>query len=696
MGTMNKLRENTGVVLWILVISFGVIWVLQDSGAFNTAGSIGPDIIEVDGESISYEDFNQALSAQMDAYQQRTGESMPPQRIEQERDVVFDALVENILREREMDRLGIKVTDEELLDLFLGDNPHPLIQSYFGDGQGNVDQALLQNFIDDPEATPQLVQIESYIRAERRRQKLESLIGSTVRVTNEEIVEEFSKRNKSVNAEFVVLRYAGLRNDSVSVTEQDLRAYYNRNREDYARNRSYSVKYASIPKMPSGQDSTNSLASVAQLKSAFESAVDDSVFLAQYGSEQPYGNTFFARGELEIAIEEAVFANPVPGTVAGPVIAGNMIHLIKIQELRNSDTESVHARHILVRPQTDTEAGKAEALEKANALFQRLQNGEDFAELAEAESEDPGSAVRGGDVGWFGEGRMVPPFEEAAFGAPLNTPVGPVETQFGYHIIEVIARGTEEVKIADYAERLRPSSETLTRAQDRLEDLQYFTNEGGNFEEEAERVGLTVSTVEVEDGQTAIPGIGFSRSLMSFLQGASSGEASEVLELNNQFIVAVVENITEEGYRPFEDVESEIEALVYVEKKKEVLTRRMEAAYAQHGFDGLASALAVPLRTAENLKFNDFDASGIGRDQVFGGTVLGLAEGADSGVIAGENGVFVARVTSIDEPATMSDSQTNQLRTELESRRKTQVQREWLATLREEADVRDYRHNFYQ
>ena len=91
--------------------------------------------------------------------------------------------------------------------------------------------------------------------------------------------------------------------------------------------------------------------------------------------------------------------------------------------------EEVCARHILV-----------ETEEEAQALLQELEGGVDFSELAQEHSTDPGSGARGGDLGCFGRGMMVPPFEEAAFGAATGEVAGPVESQFGFHLIDVYER----------------------------------------------------------------------------------------------------------------------------------------------------------------------------------------------------------------------------------------------------------------
>lgn len=89
--------------------------------------------------------------------------------------------------------------------------------------------------------------------------------------------------------------------------------------------------------------------------------------------------------------------------------------------------KQVHARHILVADEA-----------KAKAILARAFSGEDFGALARENSQDPGSGPNGGDLGWFGKGQMVPEFETAAFGATLGTVVGPVKSQFGWHLIQVL------------------------------------------------------------------------------------------------------------------------------------------------------------------------------------------------------------------------------------------------------------------
>ena len=119
--------------------------------------------------------------------------------------------------------------------------------------------------------------------------------------------------------------------------------------------------------------------------------------------------------------------------------------------------ERVKASHILVRvPEGATGARKAELRKKADALLGRARAKEDFAALARESSEDPGSAKSGGELGAFGRGQMVPPFEQAAFGLKPGEVSGVVETPFGFHIIKVSERiPARKLAFAEVKERLK-------------------------------------------------------------------------------------------------------------------------------------------------------------------------------------------------------------------------------------------------
>jgi len=416
--------------------------------------------------------------------------------------------------------------------------------------------------------------------------------------------------------------------------------------------------------------------------------------LARYASERPFTDAFFRRDELDPALGDVVFDDPQPGKVVGPVVAGGLAHLVKIRAVRPSEETVIRARHILIRAPEDNPEARQQARQEALELKRQLEQGADFATLAREHSDDPGSARRGGDLGWFGRGRMVEPFEEAAFSAPIGRVVGPVETRFGYHLIEVTGRSSVEVQIADLAMRPAPSLATLNRIQERMEDLAYYAEESGDFEGEAQRMGLQVQEMRVEEDQQFLPGIGQSRAVLNFLAGADEGDVSQVIELDDRFIVLQLVEVIPKGYRSFEEVREEIRPRVLLEKKKEVQVARMRRALQQHGFDGLAEALGTTVQTVTQLSYNQTLIPGLGREPRFVGTVFGLQEGETSGVVEGENAAFVVQLAKLYEPPPLGEQMREQIRQQLLNQRRQQVLTQWLAALREQADIKDYRRRF--
>lgn len=137
--------------------------------------------------------------------------------------------------------------------------------------------------------------------------------------------------------------------------------------------------------------------------------------------------------------------------------------------------ETVHASHILIGvPQNATPAQKAAAKATAEKVLKELKAGGDFAKLAKENSQDPGSAPNGGDLGFFPKGQMDPAFEKAAFGLKPGATSGVVETQFGYHIIKVLERKPPHTAtIAEVGPRIK---DYLTQQQ-REQKLDAFVKE---------------------------------------------------------------------------------------------------------------------------------------------------------------------------------------------------------------------------
>ncbi len=691
MGTMNRMRENTGIVLWILVISFGGLWVLQDSGVFDTIGAdpLGK-VIVVDGDPITREIYSRQLEAQLEQVRRSNNGNVPPQQLEAERERAFNALVENKLREHMMDEIGVTVSDTEVRELILGENPHWIVRQNFSDGQGGINRAILQNVIDDPAQAPALIQLEQYIRLDRREQRLNQLLEASVRVSEVDAKAMWELEQKRADVEFFFLRYADVPDSLVTITDRDVSQYYSDNREDYAKERLYSVQIASLSRLPSQEDTLAIMQEIERLRQGFAETENDSLFLAQSASDVNWSDNFvgastLSPGELAILFEQDTEVQA--GEIIGPIIVNGQAQLIKVAAARSAEETHVRARHILVNADDDPAAARASIQEARR----RIQAGEDFGAVAIEMSDDQGSGANGGDLGWFGPGRMVAPFQEAAFGADIGDLVGPVETTFGFHLIEVTHRASVDVQLSRLAYTIDVSVATLNNLQESLEDLRYYAEEEGDFISESERRGIAIESLQIQEEQTAIPGFGQSFAIEAFLRDAGTGDISPVIELNDVALLVHVVSIESAGYEALETVETQVRELAALERKRNYQMDQLQSAYDSGGFEGLADALGISPQIASGISFDNPVVSGLGRDYQFIGAALGLSVGEDSGVLTGDNGAYVIRTNSISEPPEISDDELETMLNDLTRDQQNLVLQGWITTLRESAKIEDLR-----
>lgn len=143
----------------------------------------------------------------------------------------------------------------------------------------------------------------------------------------------------------------------------------------------------------------------------------------------------------------APLKNMSPGDVSDTLRSPNGFHILKLSEKRgggeNASVTQTHVRHILLRPSEIQSLD--EARQKLINLRERVENGDDFAALARAHSEDPGSAASGGDLGWVNPGQMVPEFEKAMKTLKPNQLSEPIRTSFGVHLIQVLERRNHDI-----------------------------------------------------------------------------------------------------------------------------------------------------------------------------------------------------------------------------------------------------------
>ncbi len=550
MGVMTKLRERAGGFLVVLLaFSFGGLWMLMDTGVFDTMGAGGRsgNIIVIDGEPITVDAFNQAVEQQIRVYEAQTGRQASMQVREQAREQAYQALVGNHLRETAMDRLGITVTGDELYSMVLGPNPHPVIRTYFGDSTGQVNRQLLLSFINNPDARQEWLQLENYLRAQRRQEKLSTLLAATVHVSEQDVLSTYRQQRQTVDVQYVALPYAAVPSDSIEITESDLRAFYEAHREEYQRERTYTLTYAAIPKTATAQDTALVREDLERLRAEFAEAENDSLFLARNLSEQPYTGAYFTADELNPQIAEAVFEDPEAGRVIGPVFTGGVAHLIKIQDVREAEAgqEVQLADYALgLRPSVAT---LNEAQETLGDLAYFAGQSGSFAEETRSRDLQPQQVqVQAGQrvIPGLGPSTAVMRFLEDADEGGISEVIETDGQFVVVHVDEIQPEGY--YPLAEVQDQIRARVERQKKLAVQRRRLERAL-EAGSLEETAQAVGAQLRTAPdlALGAGAAAPVVGSDPAFMGTAMGLDEGETSRVVTGQNAVFVLRVTGVDE-------------------------------------------------------------------------------------------------------------------------------------------------------
>jgi len=351
---------------------------------------------------------------------------------------------------------------------------------------------------------------------------------------------------------------------------------------------------------------------------------------------------------------------------------------------------------VVVLDKTPTAADTVATEERTAALRQSILDGEDFAEVAQRESSDQVTAVVGGALGIFAKGDMTPPFDSAAFAAPVGQVVGPVKSSFGYHIIEVLDRWAQDSVQARHilvsVARTDDSEIELLTMADSLEDL----GEAMPLEQAAAAAGLVATTMDVAENFAFIPGAGqVSEGADWLFEEAAPGDVSPVFETSTAFYALELVSAEPEGVLPLEDATPSVRATLLFERKmaQAMVDAQAVSARVQGGeaMENVAAELEMEVRSAGPFSRNDF-VPGIGRQNAAIGSAFGLAPGDVSGPVATPVNAYVLQVSSRTEAdSTAWLAQIPQQRQAAIAGRKQVRLGEWIEALRGAARIIDRR-----
>lgn len=664
MAVIGKIRKRSG----LLVVVIGVALAAFVLGDFATGGGGRPEmnVGTVDGEDINIQDFNRKYDQNVEATRQQSqNERMTQDELFRLRDNTWNQMLEELIMGNEYEELGLTVTAEELFDQIQGSNPHPaVIQNFTNPETGQFDRELVLNYLQNLNEMPQASRdqwlvFERYVKEDRLRTKYQNLITKAHYLPTALAKQAYDSKNTKADVELLTVRYSTVADTLVEPTEADYKAFYEKRKNSYDRPAMRDIEFVSFEVKPSPKDNEDARNYVNSLKDEFTRTNKIASFV-NANSDVRYDSTWKSSTEVPANIEAVMFENE-PGFVYGPYFEQSAYKLARLVDVTERP-DSLKASHILISyanaMRSEQSRTKAEAQKLADSLLSLVQkDGKRMTELAITFSDDPSSQQNNGDLGWFKDGQMVPQFNQFVLNNKVGT-VGMVETDFGFHIIDVTGKQepVKKVRIALIIHEVTPSTETYQNVF--AEASRFATNNKTReqFDEAIADQGLNKRLApNLRSNSNRITGIENPRQIVrwAFEEDTKVDAVSTIFDLDNMYVIAVLTKATEKGIQSLEDIKEMIKPQVVNVKKGEYLAEKMNA--LGNDWTKIEAEMLTETQEIADLTFDSRSLQGFGQESRVIGTVFTMEKGEVSKPIIGNAGVFLVKVTDM-KAATETDS----------------------------------------
>ena len=349
---------------------------------------------------------------------------------------------------------------------------------------------------------------------------------------------------------------------------------------------------------------------------------------------------------------------------------------------------------------------------EAENLMYRIKQGENFADIANAYTEDPSNNIVGSDVlkggmlGWFGKGQMVSEFDKATFETNKGDLVGPVLTDFGYHVIKVndkrtLEDGTEQVNASHILLSISPGKDTESDLRDMASIFSLDAQESG-FAELADSLDMVIGDASgVQKESIFIQDVGVARDAVRFAFNSDPGDISDVVSNDNYVLIFYLDSISEEETMSFESVKEELEVEYLAAAKKENINNIAQEISKEFNGDGV-SLLDIS-KNNPDFEYVSEDSGNlvgsfesIGKSNYLAGALLNANANDTFGPLPTIRGQAFIKVLEIDEVNESDfEEKKESLKFSLIIQRQNLIWGHWLQALRDESDIEDYRFDFY-
>lgn len=654
MATLQKIR-NRGTVLLIVVGVALLAFILGDflNSSVSYFSPVNKDVLNVDGNGIKSAAYNVKIQNMEEVYKMETGNSSLDTKTSNNlRTSVYNDFVNNTLLEEECKKIGFSVPVSELNNLLIGNNISPIITSrkiFTNPETEKFDPTYVARMItivengDKNMSQQDIVKFRAYWNYFENLVKVQALTGKYNKALTQGIVankleteDAFNGGNYTATLLAPVKSYAAVADSLVAQpTHSEIQALYNKNKEQYKQQPNADIKYVSFPVKPSKEDYSSVEKDLNEAKAEFTRTTDIGSFV-NANSDRKYSGLAVDEKNVDPDFKTFAFSG-VAGDVVGPILVKDTYKMARIVETGIQQADSVKLRNIFVMADDGTEASTQQL---ADSLLAVLKAGGDFATLAQTYSK-AGNAKQGGEVGWttgvgFDEEYITP-----AFGGQIGD-YFTVSAAQGINIMQIEDMTSEvnKVKLAVITREVSASSRTQGQLYNKAKRFASNHKSAASMDTAATNLGLRLTPANhVDINATALGQIANARQVIRWAFEADENEVSDVFEVDNQLIVAILINKTDEAYRSLDDVKALLTTELLKEKK---------AAYIMNEMKGKSiaelKALQFNVDTLKDMNFASRYAGALGLEPKCMGAIASAKQGELTAPIQGLNGVFALQL----------------------------------------------------
>ena len=639
-----------------------------------------PEVGEISGDEVHYSEF---LAAYEDVKTQMGGDNFDYNQSAQAVSMAWQSLLTDKVFVPGFEKLGLTVAPAERKAMLQGQLASNVFSSVFADPRtGNYDVAAVAEFLMQAEGNLEMQRIWNLIdkqaRIERAMNKYMDLVKvgayANALTLNKGIIAE----NNTYKGQFVACKYATVADSLVTVSKGDIKKYYNAHKAKYKQTPYRTVNYAHFEIEATDADkkaveenaknATDKLAKAADVKAYVREVAHASI-----------ANTFVDASTLSNEEVAALRANKT----FGPELQGDEWYASRAVEVRNV-AKTFELQHIAFS-YTDAE--------KAEEVFQQAKRpGADFAALAREHSVAE-TAAEGGILGEVKYSDLAPEFADALKTAQVGSVVKVVSGS-AIQIFKVLKKGAaaRHYRLATLSFPVEASQETK-REIHKQASLFAVEAKGSieNFNEATNTHSILASTMNVERGSRNVPGLANSLEVVRWANDAKVGEVSDLIKLEDGYVVAVVTAVDNKEYKALDKVSAQIKNVLLREKKAALLKEKMQGATLEE----IAANAESKVESFSEAKSSAYYIKGLGVEPRVMGAIAAVkadATGAVLPLIEGNSGVYAVVV---DEVAVEEKQSVEAERVKAQAEAENVASRRAMYAVQDMAEVVDNSVNFF-